>query len=103
MVRLGCRESAPNLASRRRGHIHTPGAADVRGDGPEIPDQACPRQQHQHVIGQIDLPPVETLTDRGRVVVVIVMPPFPERNQCQEEAIAAFVLCLVAFPADFVR
>ena len=53
-----------------------------------VPDQAARSHSEQGVPGQVDLVPVEALSDSGWVVVVIVVPAFAQREQSQKEIVS---------------
>src|SRR3954463_11104084 len=55
-------------------------AAHVRGHAVEVPDQPDRCQRAQHVVGRVDLPPEESLSRRDLIVVVVVVPAFPHRD-----------------------
>jgi hypothetical protein len=44
----------------------------------QIPHQAEPRETLEDIVGDIDLPPVEALSLRARVAVMVVMPTLSE-------------------------
>ena len=67
-----------------------------------VPDHPEPRQQHDAVVGEVDLPPVEALALGGRVAVVVVVPALAGGDQGQPEAVAAGVVRLVAAAAEAV-
>src|SRR5712692_4687900 len=49
----------------------------------QVPDDAEPGEDLQRVIGDVDLPPVEALSRRGHEVMMVVVPTFAERQQCE--------------------
>ena len=56
---------------------------NMLGNRAKVPDNAEPGHQHQQIIRDVDLPPVKTLAGGDRVVVVVVVPTFPERYERQ--------------------
>ena len=64
------------------------------------PDQ---REQAQHVVGHVDLPPAEALVGRALVVVVVVVPPLAGREQREQPVVARVVGGVVAALAEHVR
>src|SRR5271168_2967306 len=68
----------------------------------EIPDDPERLEHLETVVGEIDLPPEKSVARRGRVVMVIVVPAFAERDHREREAVAAVVAGLVAAPAEDV-
>src|SRR6266699_5751136 len=75
----------------------------VRGDFAEVPDDAEPGHDFQRVVGDVDLPPKESLARRGHEVMMIVVPAFAEGEQREEPVVAAGVGGLVAARAKEVR
>src|SRR5690348_11698354 len=55
----------------------------------QIPDDAHPGHDLEQIERDVDLPPVKALARRARVVVVIVVPAFTERDQREEPVVAA--------------
>ena len=55
----------------------------------KIPDNAKPGEHFQRVVADINFPPIEALTCRVHVAVVIVVPAFAERDHGQNEAVTA--------------
>ena len=49
-------------------------ANDVGRRAAQVPHQADEREQPQHVVGDVDLPPEEALVRGALVVVVVVVP-----------------------------
>jgi len=47
----------------------------------EIPDDAEPGHDFQRVVGDVDLPPEETLARGSHEVVMIIVPAFAKRKQ----------------------
>lgn len=68
----------------------------VLGGQAQIPNDSEPAQDPQDVEGDIHFPPKEALVGGALVVMVIVVPAFAEREQGQEEIIAAQVGRLIA-------
>jgi len=68
----------------------------MRGHFAQIPNQPAPRKHLQRVIRDVDLPPVKTLSRRSHKVMVVVVPPFAQRQKRQQPVVAARVRCLVA-------
>src|SRR5262249_62428344 len=74
-----------------------------RGAGrPEIPDQSQSREQAQHVVGDVDLPPEPALVGGVLVVVVVVVPALSASDQREEEVVPAGVGRLVTAWAEDV-
>src|SRR3546814_5478497 len=57
----------------------------------------------QHVIGDIDLPPLEALTRRGHVVVMVVVPALAERQQREQPVVAGIVTGQVALATEHMH
>src|SRR5688500_713582 len=74
----------------------------VCGSQPHIPDQPQHRQQLDHAVTGINLPPKKTVVSGVRVVVVVVVPAVTQADESQQQAVTAPVACLVALPADAV-
>src|SRR6266478_1480271 len=53
----------------------------------KVPDQTSARQQPQEVIGHVDLPPAKPLIGRAWVMVVVVVPALPRRDQRQQPVV----------------
>jgi hypothetical protein len=54
-------------------------------------------------VGDINLPPVEPLTLGARIAVVVVVPPFAEGDDREEEAVLAVVARLEASLTEYMR
>jgi len=65
-------------------------------DRSQIPYHAGPRQDHEKIVREIDLPPIKSLPSRGRIVVVIIMPTFAESDNRERETIPAPILSIIA-------
>src|SRR5262245_58743437 len=81
---------------QRRLHFHARLLDEIRTQHslrhrPEIPHEAQERHELQDVIRDVDLPPEEALARRVRIVVVVVVPAFAEREQRDDQAVAAIV------------
>jgi hypothetical protein len=72
------RRAASRILELPSSFIHT------RWGHPKIPHDAKPRKHRKDIVGDIYLPPVETLALRARIVVVVVVPPLSERNKGQK-------------------
>ena len=70
-------------------------SVDAFGNTLEIADDSEHREQAEDVVGGVDLPPVESLTRRGLVAVVIVMPSLSESDNGEEKTVAAIVPSIV--------
>ena len=68
----------------------------------EIPYKTEPRERFKGVVRDVDLPPVEALTLRARVPVVVIMPSLAKGNDCEEEAVLAVVAGLEASFSEHV-
>ena len=66
----------------------------------QVPHNTQQREHFENVERQVDLPPVEALSRRPRIVVMVVMPAFPHRNQGESEMIATCVVCVETLRAD---
>ncbi len=101
----GAESTAPPRASpAARGPASpTRGPASTAADGAQVPDDPEPREQPQHVVGHVDLPPAEALPGRARVVVMVVVPPLAGRGERQPEAVARVVAGRVAPAPEEVR
>ena len=66
----------------------------------QIPNETEARHEAQDVVGDIDFPPEETLARRILVVMVVVVPAFTEREQCDDQAVFAVVLRFISATAN---
>src|SRR5215475_11273456 len=55
----------------------------------DIPDETEGFHELQAVVGDVDFPPVEALSGRSWVVMMVVVPPFSKCNQRKDEVISA--------------
>ena len=58
----------------------------------KIPDDPAAVEHLEDAMREIDLPPVEPLAFGRRGEMMIVMPPFPERDQGDQKVVAGIVL-----------
>src|SRR5216683_4783204 len=75
----------------------------MRGDFAQVPNDAEPGQNLQRVISDVDLPPVEALARRGHEVMMVVVPAFAERQQCEQPVVLAGVTGFIAARTEEVR
>lgn len=68
-----------------------------------VPDKTNLLHTPEDVPAHIDLPPAESLPSRPGVIVMVIMPSFPHRQQRNEHAIPTFIISLVDPAADEVR
>ena len=71
--------------------------------GFEIPDDARPRKHFQQVIGDVNFPPIKTLTRGAHVTVMIIVPAFAEGDEREDETVAAGVIGFVSALAQQMR
>ena len=57
----------------------------------DVPHDAEPTQGDENVMRDVDLPPVHPLSFGTRISVMIVMPSFTERDECEKKAVSAVV------------
>src|SRR5215467_4528735 len=76
---------------------------DMGGNLAEVPDDAQPGHDFQRVIGDVNLPPEETLARGGHEVVMVVVPAFAEGKQGEQPVVAAGVAGLIAARTEKVR
>src|SRR5882762_6748698 len=69
----------------------------------QVPDDAEPGENLQRVVGNVDLPPEETLARRGHEVMMVVVPAFAERQQGEQPVVLAGVTGFIAPRAEEVR
>ena len=65
-------------------------------------DDADDLEELEHIVGRINFPPEETLTCAMWVVVVVVMPTFPESQNGEDEAILAGLTGLITTATEEV-
>lgn len=59
--------------------------------GSNIPDDTKPGEDDKNIVGDIDLPPVHSLTFRPGISVVVVMPPLTKGNKREKKAVSAVI------------
>src|SRR5260370_826825 len=59
----------------------------MHGHLAEVPDDAEPGEDLQRVIGDVNLPPEEPLARRSHEVMMVVVPPFADRQQRQQPVV----------------
>jgi len=64
---------------------------DVIGDFAKFADEAEPGKDFEGVEGDVDFPPVESLTRTGHVVVMVVVPAFAEGDEGEQPVVFAGV------------
>ncbi len=64
---------------------------DARRHGLQIPGEPQPRHRGHHVVGRVELPPVEAVARRALVAVVVVVPAFPHGEERGERVVARVV------------
>ncbi len=95
---LGSPQMVDGSASRQRGALlgllrlskgsSTTGEVDPGGGLTKVPDHPDAPERHQHVPGQVDLPPQEALAGGPWVEVVVVVPSLTEGQQRQHSVVA---------------
>ena len=76
--------------------------SDPFGDRTEFLNDTYPREDHQDVIGDVYFPPVKALAGRYGVVMMVVMPAFPQCDECQYRVVTACIRRVVAPAAEHV-
>ena len=74
----------------------------VLGYRPQVPDDAQPGHKNQKIVGNVYFPPEESLAGGDCVVMMIVVPAFPQCNHGQNSIVAAGVRRLVTAASDHV-
>ena len=69
----------------------------------QVPDDVCPRECAEHIVGDVYFPPEESLADGVHLPVVVVVPSLAVREECEPEIIAALVAGVVALTSEDVR
>jgi hypothetical protein len=54
------------------------------GHGFDIANDSEQTHQSNEIVGDVDFPPVESLSGRGLVLMVIIVPPLAEGNESYE-------------------
>src|SRR6266852_116996 len=96
---LSVRDIAVSFVLRRESVL----GQQMRGDFAQVPNDAEPGQNLQRVISDVDLPPVEALARRGHEVMMVVVPAFAERQQCEQPVVLAGVTGSIAARTEEVR
>src|SRR5688572_19222892 len=81
----------------------TPSLSHVHRDVTDIPNQSYRFHRFQSVIGDVNFPPVEPLAGGCGVIVMVVMPSFPERNQRQPKIVTTVVSGFIPLETVLVR
>src|SRR5690606_40520910 len=69
----------------------------------KIPYQTYRRKPLQKVVRNVNLPPEKALARRYLVIMMVIMPPFAQRQQGQPQAVAAFIVRLIPLGAELVH
>ena len=72
-------------------------------DTANIPDETHPSHGFQHVIRNVNLPPIESLPRGSRIIVMVVVPAFAQSDQRQPEIVSAVIAGVVALGAIHMR
>src|SRR5215470_8181415 len=57
----------------------------------QSPDQAEPREQSYHPVGEVDLPPAEPVPHGAHAVMVVVVPALAEHEEGNDQVVTAIV------------
>jgi cobalt-zinc-cadmium resistance protein CzcA len=76
------------LTAPRRSVTRATLREDRRRHRTQVPDQTHRRERPQHVVGDVELPPVKPLPRRAHVVVMVVVPPLTEGDKRDPPAVA---------------
>src|SRR5688572_5529351 len=83
LPRGGCRSR--HLRLERRLFIN------LVGNAMNVPREPEPFHDANHVVGEIDFPPVETVSRRRLIAMMVVVPTFAEANERRQQVVARLV------------